>query len=104
MTDTVRSLQNRFPKTPVIVMSHNGCALLGRSEAFRVDAIVGSSALDGALMELARLRVIDHAIALHTAVSAAVKFMVAHYGDQSPCAMWPKQQICPKGASPNILP
>jgi len=68
IADAVGRLQERFPKTPVIVMRHD-------------DTMVESNSFDGALAELVRFRAINHATERHTAVSAAVKFMVAHYDD-----------------------
>jgi FixJ family two-component response regulator/AraC-like DNA-binding protein len=59
--DTVRSLEARFPSTPVIV--------------------VESNSIDAVTAELARFRVIDHATELCTAVTAAVTFMAAHHDD-----------------------
>ena len=68
IADAVGRLQERFPKTPVIVMRHD-------------DTMVESNSFDGALAELVRFRAINHATERHTAVSAAVEFMVAHYDD-----------------------
>jgi YesN/AraC family two-component response regulator len=59
MRAPVRDLQERFPKTRVIV----------------------TNSLDGAMEELARLGAITHATRLHPAVTAAIKFMVAHYDE-----------------------
>ena len=79
--DTVRRLQDRFAKTPIIVMRHNEYAVPEQCEGLRGDSIVESNSLDDAMAQLVRFRAINHAPELHAAVSAAVEFMAAHYND-----------------------
>jgi YesN/AraC family two-component response regulator len=80
VTEALVELQSRFPKSPVITTG-NESASLARDDRLRVDAVVESGSVEGIMAELVRFRAMSQATMLHEPVSAAVKFMVAHYED-----------------------